>query len=503
MGFSIAEMVRDNARRRPEAVALREAGRAMSYGALGVATRRAAAALERRGVRRGDRVAFIAPNSIAWVVTCFGIHEAGAVPVPLNPLLAVPEIEGILRDCEPALLVAVSSTLEKARSAAASLGIPVLDHDARDLEAEPSEWSRQPSDGSPDDTAVVLYTSGTTGRPKGVELSHFNVFWNAQLFARDLLRLTPSDRCLAVMPLSHVSGHTCALAAALFAGASVTLMERFDPPEVLRTLARDRITIFLGVPAMFWALLEVPTPQGCDLGALRGCTSGGQALPVDVHRAFEARFGVEIAEGYGMTEASPNITTNLLDGSKRIGTVGPAVWGVSIRVVDDAGRDVAPGERGEVIARGPGVMKGYFRNPEATADAIRGGWLRTGDIGVLDSDGYLSIVDRRKELIVTGGYNVYPREVEDVLYAHPDVLEAAVVAWPDPKLGERPVAHVAPKPGRTFDVDALREHCAQRVARYKVPREFLVVRALPKGPTGKIDRLQLKRAGFPRQEEKR
>ncbi|MBM3558039.1 MAG: long-chain fatty acid--CoA ligase, partial [Alphaproteobacteria bacterium] len=224
---------------------------------------------------------------------------------------------------------------------------------------------------------------------------------------------------------------------------------------------------------------------------LRACTCGGQALPEDVHRGFEARFGAEIAEGYGLTEASPNITTNLY-GAKKIRSVGPPVWGVEVRIVDDDGKPVPRGERGEVIARGPGIMKGYFRNPEATAATIRDGWLFTGDIGRVDEDGYVYIVDRKKELIIAGGYNIYPREVEDVLYAHPDVLEAVVVGRPDEKLGEMPVAHVAPKTGRRLDPEALRSYCAERVSRYKVPRDFVILPELPKGPTGKIDRRRIK-----------
>ena len=493
MGFSIAETVRDNARRRPSAPALREPGRAVSYRELDAAAAALGSALADRSVRPGDRVAFVLPNSIEWARCYYAIHYAGAVPVPLNPLLAPPEIEGILRDCEPRIVAGAGPALEKLHAALERMEAPLalLDLD-NPLPAPPVARFEPRVDGSPTDTAVILYTSGTTGRPKGVELSHFSVFWNAQLFARDLLRLTPADRCLAVMPLCHVSGHTCALTAAMFAGASVSLMDRFDAASVLETIARDRITVFLGVPAMFWSLLDVQAPPGCDLSSLRACTCGGQALPEEVHRGFEQRFGVEIAEGYGLTEASPNITTNVY-GAKRIGSVGPPVWGVTIRIVDDNGADVAPGERGEVIARSPGIMKGYFRNPEATAATIRNGWLHTGDIGRVDTDGYLYIVDRKKEIIISGGYNIYPREVEEALYAHPDVLEAAVIPWPDGKLGEKPVANVVARPGRTLDVEALRQWCAERVARYKVPRAFRILDQLPRGATGKVDRLTLKR----------
>ena len=493
MGFSIAQVVCDGARRRPDAIALRQGSRALRYAELAGSARAVAARLADAGIGIDDRVALMLPNSIEWVQAYYGIQMAGAIPVPLNTLLAVPEAARILADPQPGAVIGSTryQTLGRLAEAAAQASPQAF---ALDLDAPLADAGGfEPRiDRQPGDTAVILYTSGTTGRPKGVELSHFNVFWNAQLFARDLLGLTPEDRCLAVMPLSHVSGHTVALNAPLFAGAGVTLMERFDAEAVLRTISRDRIGFFLGVPAMFWSLLDTPTPEGCDLSSLRGCTSGGQALPEDVHRGFEARFGVEIAEGYGLTEASPNITTNLF-GSKKIGTVGRAVWGVELRIVDEHGAPLPAGRRGQVIARSPGVMKGYYRNPQATAAAVRGGWLHTGDIGWLDEQGYLTIVDRITEIIASGGYKIYPREVEEALYAHPDVLEAAVVGQPDPRLGEIPVAWLAPRPGRSPGADALRAWCAERVSRYKLPRRFRFLTLLPKGATGKIDRLALKR----------
>lgn len=494
MGFSIAEVVCDGARRRPDAVALRQAGRAMSYRALEALCRAIAGNLVGTfDVAVGDRVGLMMPNAIEWVAAYYGIQMAGAIPVPLNNLLAAPEAARIMNDAEPRVAIASArygsiGRLEHA-AAMASRNIPVVEFG----QLTAPQGSFEPRiDRLPTDTAVILYTSGTTGQPKGVELSHFNVFWNAQLFARDLLRLTPDDRCLAVMPLSHVSGHTVAMTAGLFAGASVTLMERFDARSVMETISQDRITCFLGVPAMFWSLLDAPLPEGCDVSSLRACTSGGQALPKEVHRDFERRFNVEIAEGYGLTEFSPNITTNLF-GAKKIGTVGPAVWGVEIRIIDEAGNRLPAGERGQVIARGPGMMKGYFRNPESTAQTLREGWLYTGDIGSLDGDGYLTIVDRMKEVIGSGGYNIYPREVEDALYAHADILEATVVGRPDARMGELPVAYIALKPGRSLDREGARAWCAERLSRYKVPRDFIILDILPKGATGKIDRLALKR----------
>ena len=498
MSFNISSVVRDNAWRRPTAIALREDRREMNYRELDARARGVAAALQSKGVGRGDRVLFMFPNSIDFVLTLHGVLQAGAIPVPVNSLLAVPEIRSIADDCAPKIAVVGPAGREKIGKAFEdrSDAPPLVMVSELALDA-PANFNPV-ADTSYEDTAVILYTSGTTGKPKGVELSHANVFWNAQLFARDLLRLTPADRVLAVLPMSHISGHTCALTAALFAGASVTLMPRFEAETVMRVIARDRITIMLGVPTMFWALLDAPTPEGLDLTSLRGCTSGGQALPEDVHRRFEARFGVEIAEGYGLTETSPNISTNLFGGSKRIRSVGQAVWGVEVRIVDEAGADVAAGERGEVIARGPGIMKGYFRNPDATASTIRDGWLYTGDIGYFDADRYLYIVDRKKELIIAGGYNIYPREIEDVLYAHPDVLEAIVIGRADEKLGEKPVAHVVARAGRNLDADELRAFCAERISRYKIPRAFVIETALPKGPTGKIDRKAMKAMGVGR-----
>lgn len=495
MGFSIAEVVRDGARRSPDAIALRQGDDRVTYGELAARSLAAAGALaSRHGVRRGDRVALMLPNSIDWVVGYYGIQMAGATPALINMLLSAPEIRRVLEDSAPR--AAIGSTrygsLDRLEASRPASEADMLVADIGALVAPSGDANFEPLiDGAPTDAAVILYSSGTTGKPKGIELSHFNVFWNAQLFARDLLRLAPDDRCLAVMPLSHVSGHTAAMTAALFAGASITLMERFDAESVLRAIDRDRITCFLGVPAMFWSLLDTALPEGCDVSSLRACTSGGQALPEKVHRDFEARFNVEIAEGYGLTEFSPNITTNMF-GAKRIGTVGRAVWGVEIRILGPQGDRLPTGRQGEVVARGPGLMKGYYRNPAATAESIRDGWLHTGDIGWLDEDGYLTIVDRMKEAINSGGYKIYPREVEDVLYLHADILEASVVGRPDERMGALPVAYIALKPSAPARIEDLRAWCVARLSLYKVPREFTLMDRLPKGATGKVDRLAIK-----------
>lgn len=490
MGLNVAQFVEEHARRTPERTALSFEGRAVTYGALWAEATRLAAALGRLGLAAGDRLALLMANRPEWIVAYEGALVAGLVPVPINPLLAPPEIARILADSGARALIVDDERRQLAATALARIAEPPpligVETELRDLgrDAGPAE----PVDTRPDTTAVLLYTSGTTGLPKGVELTHLNILWNAQAFALDLLRLGPEDVCCCVLPLAHAYAHSCILGPFLYAGAAIALLPRFEPEAVLRALASDRATVFMGVPAMFWALLHADPPPGLDLSSLRACVSGGQALPAEIHVRFEARFGVRISEGFGLSEATASVTGNRFVGVRKLRSAGLPYWGVRLRIVDDRGRPLPPGERGEIWVRGPNVMKGYFRNPEATAAAIRDGWLRTGDIGHLDEDGFLFVVDRKKEMIIRGGYNVYPREVEEVLYAHKDVLEAAVVGTPDARLGEEIVAYVVARPGAHPNAEALLEHCRSALAAYKLPRRVRFVDTLPKGTTGKIDK---------------
>jgi long-chain acyl-CoA synthetase len=450
----------------------------LTYADLDDSSARVAGLLRERGVRPGDRVGVMLPNVPEFAVVYYGILRAGAVVVPMNPLLKEREVRYYLRDSE--------AQVTFAREAAA--GGPecvVVDNRFRDLlsSASPVPDLVERADS---DTAVILYTSGTTGQPKGAELTHANLAANVEIVATDLFRVGPQDVIFGGLPLFHSFGQTCGLNTAISVGACLTLVSRFAPATVFEVLQRDRVTVFEGVPTMYNALLAEPGREAYDLSALRVCVSGGAALPVEVLRGFETAFGCVILEGYGLSETSPVATFNHPDRVRKPGSIGTPIRGVELRLVDEWGKDVPPGEVGEIAIRGHNVMKGYWRRPEATGEAMPDGWFRSGDLARVDEDGYYVIVDRRKDMIIRGGYNVYPREIEEVLYEHPAVAEAAVVGVPDPALGEEVGAAVVLKPGATVTAEEIREYVKAQVAAYKYPRRVWFVAALPKGPTGKI-----------------
>ena len=340
------------------------------------------------------------------------------------------------------------------------------------------------------DTAVILYTSGTTGKPKGAELTHSNLAINADV-SKALFSLDHEDVVLGALPLFHAFGQTCALNATVSAGASLSLIPRFAPDKALATIERDRVTVFEGVPTMFSALLHYPDRDEFDVSTLRVCVSGGAALPVEVLRGFEEAFDCIILEGYGLSETSPVACFNHPDRERKPGSIGTPIEGVEMKLVDDHRQEAAAGDAGEIAIRGHNVMKGYRNRPEATAEAIDSdGWFYSGDIARIDEDGCYFIVDRKKELIIRGGYNVYPREIEEVLYEHPAVREAAVIGIPHAELGEEVGAAVALKDGAEATESDIRDYVKANVAAYKYPRHVWFVEELPKGPTGKI----LKRA---------
>jgi long-chain acyl-CoA synthetase len=352
----------------------------------------------------------------------------------------------------------------------------------------------------PDDTAVILYTSGTTGQPKGAELTHDNMVLNA-IASRDMFLPAMSggfeqDVALITLPLFHSTAQTCQMNSGLLGGLRLVLLPRFDPATVLETMQRERIGFWIGVPTMYWSLLQFATSTGFDTSTvaahLRLCVSGGAPMPVEVMRRFESTFGVRILEGYGLSETSPVASFNQLHRPSKPGTVGQPIFGVDIRCVDAEGRFVPAGERGEIVIRGPNVMKGYYNRPEATADAMRSGWFHSGDVGMLDDDGYLTIVDRTKDMIIRGGFNVYPREIEEVLMTHPAVSLAAVVGVPDERLGEEVKAFVVLRPGASLNEAELLEWGKDQFAAYKYPRLIEFRDTLPTGATGKVLKRELK-----------
>jgi long-chain acyl-CoA synthetase len=462
----------------------------LSYAELRDAAARMATLLREMGVEPGDRVGLQLPNVPAFPVACYGALLAGATVVPMNPLLKAREVEYYLGDSGARVVVVGDQMPEAAQQAGASMGTEVVVVGAMgpaQLPEEPSELVEREDY----DTAVILYTSGTTGKPKGAELTHSNLASNARTSAETLTELGPDDVVMGCLPLFHVFGMTCGLNASVLTGACLTLIPRFDGGKALHVIGRDRVTIFEGVPTMYSAMLHAPTRAEADVSTLRACVSGGAAMPVEVLRAFEREFDCVILEGYGLSETSPVASFNHPHAERRPGTIGTPVRGMQMRLVDAEGEDVAEAEIGEIAIRGEGLMKGYWNRPEATDDAIPDGWFRTGDLATRDAQGYFTIVDRKKEMIIRGGFNIYPREIEEALYEHASVAEVAVIGIKHPDLGEEVGAAVVLKPGATAEPAELRNFAKSRVAAYKYPRHVWLVEALPKGPTGKILRREV------------
>ncbi|MDK1360701.1 long-chain fatty acid--CoA ligase [Arthrobacter sp. zg-Y1219] len=466
------------------------------YAALDAMSAKVAGVLADRGIVPGDRVALIMPNIPQMAFVYYGVLRYGAVVVPMNPLLKGREVAYHLSDSGSRLVFAWEGVVSEALAGAEEAGgVPVIPVDSGGFlqllaEADPLTEVRE-VDG--EDVAVILYTSGTTGRPKGAALTHNNLRSNADI-SRNLLHTVESDVIFGGLPFFHVFGQTSALNSAVMAGASISLLPRFDAGKALEIIERDGVTIFEGVPTMYVGMLRHPNLATTDVSTLRGAITGGSAMPLEVLHEFERVFGTQLLEGYGLSETSPVVSFNLPGPDRRAGSIGKPVEGMQVRVVDPDGKDVPVGDVGELAVRGTGVMKEYWHNPEATQAAIPDGWFRTGDLGRSDDDGNLYIVDRKKDVILRGGYNVYPREVEEVLYEHPAVAEAAVIGVADDLQGQEIVAVVGLKEdmqpadaaAREALLGEIRDFAKERLAAYKYPRRILLTDALPKGPTGKI-----------------
>ena len=462
--------------------------RIITYAVLDDLTARASRLLQMRGVREGDRVGVMFPNVPEFAISVYGALRAGAIAMPMNVMLKRREIAFQLRDSGARLLIARRDLGEEAEAGAREAGSECLLVDseefARQLDTVEPDHGLSPRGGA--DTGVILYTSGTTGLPKGAELSHGNLASNAATF-RDMLGLRSGDIVLGALPLFHSFGQTCGLHTAIVAGACLSLMPRFDARTALEIIERERVTVFEAVPTMYAALLNHPQHEKFGVSSLRLCVSGGAALPLGILRDFEAAFDCPILEGYGLTEASPVVSFNRPDRVRKPGSIGLPIHGVEMCLVDDRGREVSTGEVGEILVRGPNVMKGYWHQPDATAEVMApGGWLRTGDLATRDGDGYYFIVDRKKDVIIRGGYNVYPREIEEVLHEHPAVIGDTLHRMVDPQLGEEVGAAVVLKPGSSATPGELRDFVRERVAAYKYPRLVWFVPDLPKGAQGKI-----------------
>ncbi|MFQ6331841.1 long-chain-fatty-acid--CoA ligase [Nocardia sp. CWNU-33] len=474
--------------RAPHSAAIRIGDRTMDYTALDDATARMAGLLKVGGLQPGDVVGISLPNIPEFAICYYGVLRAGGIVMPLNPLLKERELEFHLADSGARICYASEDFADVAHRAAGAVGIEptIVSADSFSALLAAVDPVREIEDRADHDTAVILYTSGTTGKPKGAELTHANLAANCELVAETLVNLTADDVVLGALPLFHVFGQTVAINAAVKTGALLTLVPRFEPGKVLDVLERDRVTVFAGVPTMYSALLHHADATSYDLAGLRICVSGGASMPIEVMRGFEETFACTVLEGYGLSETSPVVSFNLPDRERKAGSIGLPVRGVEMRLLDESGNDVGDDAVGEIVIRGHNVMKGYWCNPEATVAAFTDGWFRTGDLARRDAEGYYFIVDRKKDLIIRGGYNVYPREVEEVLYEHEAVMEAAVVGIPDAHLGQEVGAAIVLKPGRTATAGELIEHAKSLVAGYKYPRHIWLLDELPKGATGKI-----------------
>ncbi|MFC3040662.1 fatty acid--CoA ligase family protein [Virgibacillus xinjiangensis] len=507
--MNITEQLAVTAQSQPEKTAYVFEDKQTSYMELERSVQKFASSLTGMGLKKGDHIALVVGNSPYYVIGLYGALRLGAVVIPINPLYMANEMNYILNDGDVKAVITMDVLLEKfaaiheqlpgvrnyiscdSGAGSSSLEDHILGpklHSFTDLvQAGSPGWN--PAEWKDDETAIILYTSGTTGKPKGAMLTHRNIYSNAKDVA-DYLAINGEDRVIAALPMFHVFCLTVALNAPLMNGGTVLILPKFSPSEVFRIAKDHQATVFAGVPTMYNYLLQSGESQG-EFANIRLCISGGAAMPVSLLEAFEETFDVQISEGYGLSEASPVTCFNPLDRPRKAGSIGQSILNVENKVVDEFGEELPIGEVGELAVTGPNVMKGYYNLPDETASALKDGWLYTGDMARMDEEGYFYIVDRKKELILVGGYNVYPREVEEVLYAHPNVSEAAVIGVPHPEAGEAVMAFVV-SDDSSVTADELAGYCRQHLIGYKVPSEIEFLDELPKNTTGKILRKNLR-----------
>jgi long-chain acyl-CoA synthetase len=513
--MNLAVGLRDSARRYPDREAVVMPPVRLSYAQLDAMSNQVANGLVAAGVKKGDKVALCCPNVPYFPIVYYGILKMGAAVVPLNVLLKRREFAYHLSDSDAVAMLCFEGTPELPLAKAAHEAVQEVPT-CKNLWILPGQMGgASPIPGvktlmdlmagqSPrfdtvqmdaNDTAVILYTSGTTGKSKGAELTHSNMIMNPLAF-RTCIEMRPDDRVLCVLPMFHSYGQSTQLNAGIMAGATLVLLPRFSAEATLKLMQDENITLFSGVPTMYWDILNFPDAHKFDLAKieknLRMCGSGGAAIPVEVMKGFEERFNAIILEGYGLSETSPVACSNRPDAVRKPGSIGLPIWGVEMRCVDENMKDVKPGEPGEVVIRGHNIMKGYYKRPEATAEAFAGGWFHSGDVAKVDEDGYFYIVDRTKDMIIRGGFNVYPREIEEVLVMHPDISLAAVIGIPDEEYGEEVVAYIIPKAGKIVESRAIVAWAKENMAAYKYPRHVEIVAEFPLGPSGKILKRELR-----------
>jgi long-chain acyl-CoA synthetase len=485
---NLTHMLEDTVAQHGDRIAIKLDDLEIPYTALDAGSKAVAGLLKSKGIGPGDRVGLMLPNLPYFPFAFYGVLRLGAAVVPMNPLLKEREVAFHLSDSGAKALIAWNQFADPAQAGSEKAG-------AECIVVEPGEFEKQVGEAEPvddiaerddDDTALILYTSGTTGTPKGAELTHENLRSATQISV-DLVDSGPETVTFGALPLFHVFGLTSGLNSCVRVGACLTLLPRFEPGKALEIVQRDKVTTFLGVPTMYAAMLHHDDHDSFDTSSLDLCVSGGAAMPVEILRGFEEAFDCKILEGYGMSETCAIASFNRPDRERKPGSIGIPVPGVEMKLVDGDGKEVPQGEVGEILIRGPVVMKSYWNREDATAETVDdGGWLHSGDMATIDEDGYYFIVDRKKDMIIRGGFNVYPRELEEVLYEHPAVAEAAVIGIEHESLGEEVAAAVALKQGQEATVEELRDYVKQRVAAYKYPRLVWITDSLPKGPTGKI-----------------
>ncbi len=513
--LNLSNLLEDSARRYPDTEAFIFMETRLTYAQVNAAANQVAHGLTQLGIGRGDHVALSCLNLPYFPIIYYGILKVGAAVVPLSVLLKQDEIAYHLQDSDAKAYFCFVGTDQLPMGQMGKAGFdqaPQCEHlfmiTAQPTDPSPYEGvqtlgqlmaSQAPTFPSAltsaEDTAVIVYTSGTTGKPKGAELTHINLFTNAVL-SRDLLDLQTGDISLIVLPLFHIFAMTVLMNAGVYQGITAVLLPRFDAEAVFGLMQKHQVNVFAGVPTMYWGLLNY-REEKFDYDAisqnLRICVSGGASLPVQVLKDFEARFEVPIIEGYGMSEGAPVVTFNHMKVGRKPGSIGTPVWGVEVRLVDENDQDVPLGEKGQLLYRGSNVMKGYYQKPEANAEALRGGWMHSGDVAVQDEDGFFYIVDRTKDMIIRGGLNVYPREVEEVMMRHEAVSMVAVIGVPHEEQGEEIKAYVVTQEGAAVGDQALIEWTRERIAAYKYPRQIEFIDALPMSATGKILKKELRK----------
>lgn len=509
--FNLSTVLEHHARNSSNKEALIFADKRITFAQLDAAANQIANGLTLLGIGYGDKVALTCPNLPYFPMIYFGILKTGASVVPLSVLLKRHEIAYHLQDSDAKAYFCFVGTPEMPMGQEGYAGFEMTNSCEHFFMITPTFTDASPIEGtktmgmlmagkspvfqsyftSPDDTAVIIYTSGTTGRPKGAELTHSNIFLNANL-SKDLQDLNYTDKTMLVLPLFHIFGQVVCMIASIYRGSTAVLVPRFDAEMVLSLIQNEKITHFAGVPTMYWGLLSYPEANKFDSSSLRVCLSGGAALPVQVLKDFEAKYNVAILEGYGMSEGSPVVTFNHPDRVRKPGSVGTPVWGVEVCIKDENGNELGANEKGELCYRGHNVTKGYYKRPDATAESIKNGWLHSGDIAIRDDDGYYFIVDRTKDMIIRGGFNVYPREVEEVMMQHSAISMVAVIGVPNDEYGEEIKACVVLKPDAQLSEQELISWTKERIASYKYPRIVEFMSSLPMGASGKILKRELR-----------